>query len=124
MMEDFVRRGYSDDSSEALLLKALHDLYAIHGKSNPDYNLPFPDDRILSNLPQLARERVLLSEEQVNQARTEGEARLAQLNEDQGLASQQIMQAIEENGDRQRCFFSMALVAPAKHLSTTPWQMF
>ncbi len=105
MVEDFVRRGYSEEASEALLLKALHDLFVIHGKTNVDYNLPLPDDQILSNLPQLARERVLHNEEQVSRARTEGEARLAQLNEDQTLAFQQIMQAIGETGDRQRCFF-------------------
>jgi hypothetical protein len=56
MMEDFVRRGYSAKASEAPLLKALNDLFAIHGKNNTDYSLPLPDDRILSNLPRLATE--------------------------------------------------------------------
>jgi PIF1-like helicase len=104
LMEDYVRTGHEDEIAKNLMLKWIQDKLQLNNQSMEDHSLPVPDFQLINRFieAQIAtdnggdmQEKWLL-----------GQRMLAQLNEGQRTAFNEIMASVEDvNNLHPRLFF-------------------
>ncbi|XP_045035977.1 ATP-dependent DNA helicase PIF1-like [Daphnia magna] len=104
LMEDYIRSGHEANVAKNLTLKWIQDKLRLHNQTMEDLSLPVPDFHLINQLVEAQMEEN--NENSQREKRLMGEMMLAQLNDGQRAAFDQVMTAVNDvNNSHPRQYF-------------------
>ncbi|XP_045022910.1 ATP-dependent DNA helicase PIF1-like [Daphnia magna] len=104
LMEDYIRSGHEANVAKNLTLKWIQDKLRLHNQTMEDLSLPVPDFHLINQLVEAQMKEN--NENSQREKRLMGEMMLAQLNDGQRAAFDQVMTAVNDvNNSHPRQYF-------------------
>ncbi|XP_045036690.1 ATP-dependent DNA helicase pif1-like [Daphnia magna] len=94
LMEDYIRSGHEANVAKNLTLKWIQDKLRLHNQAMENLSLPVPDFQLINQLVEAQMEEN--NENSQREKRLMGEMMLAQLNDGQCVAFDQVMAAVND----------------------------